>query len=282
MLVITTIAGVRARRRELWQQGRRVALVPTMGALHEGHLRLVDRAWDLADEVWASVFVNPAQFGPGEDLEHYPRDFERDRALLAERGVALLFAPGVKEMYPRPSATIVDLPALAAGLCGTFRPGHFRGVALVVTKLLSIALPDWAVFGAKDWQQATIIRRLVEDLDLPVRIEVASTVRESDGLAMSSRNAYLSPDERQAATVLIRALQAAEAAIGAGERNGEAIQRLLAGMVAAEPLARLQYAAVVDPESLKPIERIGRRALLALALFIGSTRLIDNLVVEVF
>lgn len=281
MLVITTIAGVRARRRELWQQGRRVALVPTMGALHEGHLRLVDRARELADEVWASVFVNPAQFGPGEDFEHYPRDFERDRVLLAERGVAMLFAPGVKEMYPRPSATVVDLPDLAAGLCGAFRPGHFRGVALVVTKLLSIALPDWAVFGAKDWQQATIIRRLVEDLDLPVRIEVAPTVREPDGLAMSSRNAYLSPDERQAAPILVRALQAAEAAIRAGERDGEALQRLLADFVAAEPLARLQYVAVVDPGSLKPIERLGRRAVLALALFIGSTRLIDNLVVEV-
>jgi pantoate--beta-alanine ligase len=252
-----------------------------MGALHEGHLRLVDRARELADEVWASVFVNPAQFGPGEDFEHYPRDFERDRVLLAERGVAMLFAPGVKEMYPRPSATVVDLPDLAAGLCGAFRPGHFRGVALVVTKLLSIALPDWVVFGAKDWQQATIIRRLVEDLDLPVRIEVAPTVREPDGLAMSSRNAYLSPDERQAAPVLVRALQAAEVAIRAGERDGEALRRLLADFVAAEPLARLQYAAVVDPGSLKPIERIGRRALLALALFIGSTRLIDNLVVEV-
>lgn len=281
MLLITTIAGVRARRRQLWQQGRTVALVPTMGALHEGHLRLVDRASELADEVWASVFVNPAQFGPGEDYERYPRDLERDRTLLAGRGVALLFAPGVKEMYPRPSATVVDLPELASGLCGAFRPGHFSGVVLVVTKLLSIAQPEWAVFGAKDWQQSAVIRRLVEDLNLQVRIEVVPTVREPDGLAMSSRNAYLSPDERRAATALIRALRAAEAAIAGGERDGEAVRRQLANVVATEPLARLQYAEVVDPDSLTPLERIGRRALLALAAHVGATRLIDNLLVEV-
>lgn len=281
MLLITTIAGVRARRRELGHQGRTVALVPTMGALHEGHLRLVDRARELADEVWATVFVNPTQFGPGEDLARYPRDLERDRALLAERGVALLFAPGVKEMYPRPAATVVDLPELAAGLCGAFRPGHFRGVALVVTKLLSIAQPEWAVLGAKDWQQAAVIRRLVEDLNLPTRIDVAPTVREPDGLAMSSRNAYLGPDERQAATVLIRALRAAEAAVASGERDGEVLRRQLADVVAAEPLARLQYAAVVDPDSLQPLARVARRALLALAAHVGATRLIDNLLVEV-
>ncbi|HPC84401.1 MAG TPA: pantoate--beta-alanine ligase [Thermoanaerobaculaceae bacterium] len=281
MLLITTIAGVRARRRELWQQGRTVAFVPTMGALHEGHLRLVDRARELADEVWASVFVNPTQFGPGEDFERYPRDLERDRALLAGRGVALLFAPGVKEMYPRPPATVIDLPELASGLCGAFRPGHFRGVALVVTKLLAITQPEWAVFGAKDWQQAAIIRRLVEDLDVPVRVEVAPTVREPDGLAMSSRNAYLGPDERRAATVLARALRAGEAAIAAGERDGEAVRQAVAAVVAAEPLAQLQYAAVVDPDSLQPLSRIDRRALLALAVHIGTTRLIDNLLVEV-
>lgn len=281
MLGVTTIAAVRARRRELWQQGRTVAFVPTMGALHEGHLRLVDRGRELADEVWVSVFVNPTQFAPGEDFERYPRDLERDRALLAGRGVALLFAPGGKEMYPRPPATVVDLPELAAGLCGAHRAGHFRGVALVVTKLLSIALPDWAIFGAKDWQQAAIIRRLVEDLNLQVRIEVAPTVREVDGLAMSSRNAYLDADERRTATVLIRTLRAAEAAIAAGERDGEVLRRLLAVGVAAEPLARLQYAAVVDPDSLQSLPCIGRRVLLALAVHVGSTRLIDNLVVEV-
>lgn len=281
MLVVTTIAAVRARRRELWQQGRTAALVPTMGALHEGHLRLVDRARELADEAWASVFVNPAQFGPGEDFERYPRDLERDRALLAGRGAALLFAPSVKEMYPRPPATVVDLPELAAGLCGAHRPGHFRGVALVVAKLLAIARPEWAVFGAKDWQQATIVRRLAADLDLGVRIEVVPTVREPDGLAMSSRNAYLSAEERRAATVLVRALRAAEAAVAAGERDAQAIRRRLVEVVAGEPLARLQYAEVVDPDSLQPLARVERRALLALAAHLGATRLIDNLLVEV-
>ena len=281
MLLLTTITGVRARRRDLRLHGRTVALVPTMGAIHEGHLCLVDRARELADEVWATVFVNPTQFGPGEDFAHYPRDLEHDRALLAGRGVALLFAPSDKEIYPRPSATVVDLPELTAGLCGTFRPGHFRGVALVVTKLLSIAQPEWAVFGAKDWQQAAVIRRLVEDLNLPVRIEVAPTVREADGLAMSSRNAYLDPDERRAATVLIRALRAAETAITSGERDGEAIRRVLTEVVASEPRAQLQYAAVVDPDTLQELARIGRLALLALAAHVGATRLIDNLLVEV-
>lgn len=281
MLNVTTIAGVRSRRRELWQRAQTVALVPTMGALHEGHLRLVDRAGELADEVWVSVFVNPTQFGPGEDFERYPRDLERDRELLAGRGVALLFNPSVKEMYPRPGATVVDLPPLASGMCGAFRPGHFQGVALVVTKLLGIAQPEVAVFGAKDWQQSAIVRRLVEDLNLPVRVEVVPTVREADGLAMSSRNAYLTPEERQAATVLQRALRAGEAAIRGGLIDGRAVERRIAATVAEEPLARLQYAAAVDPDTLQPLDTVTRRALLALAVHVGATRLIDNLLVEV-
>lgn len=280
MLQITTVSGVRARRDEAFRLGTRVALVPTMGALHEGHLSLVREAAGLADEVWVSIFVNPTQFGPGEDFECYPRDLERDRELLAEVGCTVLFAPTIKEIYPRPSAVSLDLPILSRSLCGAHRPGHFSGVALVVTKLLAITLPQVAVFGAKDWQQSVVIRRLVEDLNLPVRIHVAVTSREADGLAMSSRNAFLSPQERRAATVLVRALEAAAADVAAGERRAPALERCMADAVAQEPLARLQYAAAVDPDSLSPRDPIGSRVLLALAVFLGETRLIDSRLVE--
>jgi pantoate--beta-alanine ligase len=280
MLLVTTIAAVRARREELARLGRRLAFVPTMGALHEGHLSLVRRARDHADEVWASVFVNPTQFGAGEDLDRYPRDLERDRELLAGAGAALLFAPGVKEIYPRPSATVVDTPGLAAGLCGAHRPGHFGGVALVVAKLFNIVQPHVAVFGAKDAQQAAVIRQVAADLNFPVEIVVAPTAREADGLAMSSRNVYLAADERRAATVLDRALQSARAAALRGERRGPTLEALMAAEVGGEPLARLQYAAAVDPETLRPVPVAKGRVLLALAAHLGATRLIDNLLVE--
>jgi len=281
MLVLSTRAAVRARRAELRLRGHRLALVPTMGALHDGHLSLVRRAREMCDEVWASVFVNPAQFGPGEDFERYPRDFERDRDLLAGEGVAVLFAPTTKEIYPRPSATAVTVPSLSRGLCGAHRPGHFDGVALVVAKLLNIVQPDVAVFGAKDFQQAAVVRRLVEDLDLAVEIEVAPTAREGDGLAMSSRNAYLSSDDRHAATILIAALRAAAVAVEGGERSGGVLEQLITERVASEPRARLQYAAAVDPETLEPVATVGKHVLLAVAARVGTTRLIDNLLVEV-
>lgn len=280
MLTLTTIAGVRARRRELDRVGRSVAFVPTMGALHEGHLSLIRRGRELADEVWASVFVNPTQFAPGEDFHRYPRDLERDRALLDHEGTSLLFAPTLKEMYPRPLATVVDLPELTNGLCGAFRPGHFRGVAGVVVKLLNIVRPEVAVLGAKDWQQATVVRHLVADLNLPVEIEVAPTVREADGLAMSSRNAYLTPAQRVAAAVVPRALQAGKVAVSSGLHEGLAVTNLLTAEVAREPLARLEYAAAVDPETLQPMARVSGPVLLALAVHLGSTRLIDNVLVE--
>jgi len=281
MHLVTTVAGVRSRRRELWRAGRTVAFVPTMGALHAGHLSLVDHAAGLADEVWASVFVNPAQFGPGEDLDAYPRDLERDRALLEERGVRLLFAPSAKEMYRRPAVVRVAVPELSAGLCGAHRPGHFDGVALVVTKLLNVVQPEVLVLGAKDWQQSVVIRRLVDDLDIPVRVEVAPTVREADGLAMSSRNAYLLGDDRERATVVRRALRAGAELIMAGERSRATVEAAMAGVVAAEPPARLQYTAVVDPQTLVPRDPIaGPSSLLAMAVTIGTTRLIDNLLVE--
>ncbi|MFH1177668.1 MAG: pantoate--beta-alanine ligase, partial [Acidobacteriota bacterium] len=232
MLLITTNEGVRARREELRHTGMRIALVPTMGALHEGHLALVRRAQKLADEVWASLFVNPTQFAAGEDFAAYPRDLERDRGLLERAGVALLFAPTANVIYPRPPALALDIPILTSGLCGAWRPGHFSGVLLVVAKLLNIVQPQVAVFGAKDFQQAVVIRRLVEELCLPVAVEVAPTVREADGLAMSSRNAYLSIPERRAATVLVRALERAAAAWRAGERERADLEELLAAEVA--------------------------------------------------
>ena len=281
MLELTTIAGMRARREEAARQGTRIALVPTMGALHQGHLSLLRKGLELADEVWASVFVNPAQFGPGEDFERYPRSLDHDRSLLAEAGCTVLFAPGVKEIYPREAVVTVDLPLLTHSLCGAHRPGHFAGVALVVSKLLAIVRPQVAVFGAKDWQQSVVIRRLVEDLNLPVEIHVAPTCREADGLAMSSRNAYLSPVQRLAAVVLVEALNEGTAALAAGERRSAELERLLAARVAREPLATLQYAAAVDPETLLPWDPVGPRVLLALAAYLGDTRLIDNRIVEV-
>ncbi len=281
MLVVTTIAAVRARREEAARLGRRIALVPTMGALHPGHLSLVRRGRERADEVWASVFVNPTQFGPGEDFAAYPRDLERDRSLLVEAGAALLFAPSPREMYPKPAVTVVDLPALTAGLCGAHRPGHFQGVALVVAKLLNIVQPHVAIFGAKDCQQAAMIRRLVADLAIGTEIVVAPTVREDDGLAMSSRNAYLGAEERAAATVLYRALTAAADAVRHGERSARRLETIMATVVGDEPLARLQYAGAVDPITLDPAGTVAGTVLLVIAGHIGGTRLIDNLLVEV-
>jgi pantoate--beta-alanine ligase len=280
MLLVTTIAGVRARREALARAGTRLAFVPTMGALHEGHLRLVRRGRELANEVWASVFVNPTQFGLAEDFASYPRDPEGDRALLEREGTALLFAPSTRGIYPRASATVIDLPQLTVGLCGAHRPGHFRGVALVVAKLLNIVQPHVALFGAKDWQQAAVIRRLVEDLNMPVHVEVVPTARESDGLALSSRNAYLSPEERRAAGVLHRALQRVAQVARSGERSGARLEAILAAEVGSEPLARMQYAAAVDPETLRPVETVSGRVLLAVAAHLGGTRLIDNLLLE--
>ncbi|MEW5878642.1 MAG: pantoate--beta-alanine ligase [Acidobacteriota bacterium] len=281
MLVVTTVAGVRARRQELWRQGKTVAFVPTMGALHEGHLSLVRRGRELADEVWASVFVNPTQFGPGEDFERYPRNLERDVELLTREGAVLVFAPPVKEMYPRAPEVQVALPHLASHLCGAHRPGHFSGVALVVAKLFNIVQPEVALFGAKDFQQAVIIRRLVEDLNFPVRIEVVPTVREADGLAMSSRNTYLGEGERQEALALWHALTAAKAAVEGGERRGPQLEKLMLATLKQHPGVRPQYVAAVDPETLAPVEHIKSRVLLAVAALVGSTRLIDNLLVEV-
>lgn len=258
--------------------GKRLGFVPTMGYLHEAHLRLVDRARKLSDLVVMSIFVNPLQFGPGEDFERYPRDLERDRGLAAARGVDCLFVPTVGALYPEPPAVRVVPGPLADHLCGPYRPGHFEGVLTVVTKLFHLVEPDIAVFGRKDAQQAVIIRRMVEDLNFPVEIHVAPTVREPDGLALSSRNTYLNPDERKAAAVLARALQAAHQSFKGGTTGTAALYRVVQKTVEEEPSVRLEYVEAVDPRSLVPVTQASSDTLLALAAWIGRTRLIDNIV----
>jgi pantoate--beta-alanine ligase len=259
-----------------------IGFVPTMGALHAGHLSLVALARERAGRpdqpgrVVASVFVNPTQFGPGEDLARYPRQPERDAELLAGAGCDLLFLPEVETLYPPGHSTFVEPGGPAEGLEGAFRPGHFRGVATVVCALFHLVRADVAVFGEKDAQQLAVVRRMVRDLHLPVEIVGAPTLREADGLAMSSRNVFLGPEERRAATVLHRALTAAAAAIAAGERRGEEIRRLLREVLENEPLARIDYAEVVDALTFQPVMKISGPVVLPLAVRIGATRLIDN------
>lgn len=275
MEVITTAAEIRSRVAAARERGSIVGLVPTMGALHEGHLSLMRRARECGYVV-VSVFVNPTQFGPGEDYQRYPRDPGRDAALAREVGVDLLFAPAVEEMYPPGDSTFVEVTGLTDHLCGPHRPGHFRGVATVVAKLFNIVTPDRAYFGEKDYQQLQVIRRMTRDVRLPIEIVACPTVREPDGLAMSSRNAYLSPDERQAATVLYRALTSAQAMVEVGDLAADDVITRVRDIIAAEPLARLQYAELVHPETLAPIDSVDPEAVLALAVFVGNTRLIDN------
>lgn len=273
MKVVTTIGEVRRWRREA---GGRVGLVPTMGALHAGHLSLVETARRENDRVVVTVFVNPTQFGPHEDLTRYPRDLERDAALLAEAGADLLFAPPVEEMYPPGTETVVEVGSVALPLEGKRRPGHFRGVATVVAKLLGIATPDRAYFGEKDAQQLGVIRRLVADLNLPVEIRPCPIVREPDGLAFSSRNAYLSAEERRAAPVLFRALQEAESLWRAGERDADALRRAMAATLATEPRVRVDYVSAADPATFREVETASGPVHLLLAAFVGKARLIDN------
>ena len=260
------------------RDGRRIGLVPTMGALHEGHLSLIRAARAQSDVVAVSLFVNPLQFGPKEDLAKYPRTFERDRDLLEAEKVALLFAPSNEAMYPPGATTFVTVEGLSDRLCGRSRPGHFRGVTTVVAKLFHIAEPDLAFFGQKDAAQVAIIRRMVRDLNLPVRIMVCPIVREQDGLALSSRNAYLDPQQRQQALVLHRALMRVQMLAGTGERSAAKLIETGRQVIAEEPAARLDYLEVVNPDTLDPVADISQGALVAAAAFIGNTRLIDNVV----
>ena len=260
-----------------------VVLVPTMGALHAGHAALLDRARRLAGPrgfVVVSIFVNPTQFGPKEDFARYPRPFAADRALCAAHEADLIFHPTPEAMYPEGYSTYVDEEAVSLPLCGGSRPGHFRGVCTVVLKLLHIIAPEMAVFGLKDFQQCAVIRRMVCDLDVPVRIVPVATVREGDGLALSSRNRYLTPEERAQAPVLRRALLAARAAFLAGEKRAAKLRALILKTIATAPLARVDYVEIADADTLQPAVTAGRNTVMALAVFLGRTRLIDNLVLR--
>jgi pantoate--beta-alanine ligase len=276
MEILRTIDSVRQWVRVQRAQRRSIHFVPTMGYFHEGHLSLMRRARDDGGAVIVSIFVNPLQFGPNEDLERYPRDFERDRQMAQSVGVDAIFAPEVAEMYPAGYQTEVRVQTLSQPLCGRSRPGHFEGVATVVLKLFHIVTPDRAYFGMKDYQQLRVIQQMVRDLNLPIEVVPCPIVREADGLAMSSRNVYLSPDERAAATVLYRSLQWAQAQHAAGERDAHRLRDGVYAQIAAEPLARIDYVEVVDAETLQPIERLERPALVALAVVFGKARLIDN------
>jgi pantoate--beta-alanine ligase len=277
MQVVRSRAEVRAAVAAAREAERRVGLVPTMGYLHEGHLSLVDRAREDAGWVAMSIFVNPLQFGPAEDLERYPRDLERDLRLAEARGVSLVFAPSVAEMYPHgePRVSVVADPAMESRLCGASRPGHFRGVLTVVAKLFGIFAPDVAVFGQKDFQQALLIRRMAADLDMPVAVDVAPIVREPDGLAMSSRNVYLAPGERERARSLSRAVEACRARFAEGETDGDRLRHVLRSKLEV-PGVQAEYADVVDPATLEPAERAFPGAVCAVAARVGKTRLIDN------
>ena len=280
MEIVHTIAALRERLDVQRKAGRKIGLVPTMGYLHAGHMELVSRAKAENDVVVTSIFVNPLQFGANEDLAKYPRDLERDSAMLRDVGVDHLFAPGVTDMYPRPMQTVVDVPKLGAELEGAVRPGHFAGVATVVTKLFNIVQPDSAYFGEKDYQQVTIIRRMVEDLAQPVRVVPVPTVRDADGLALSSRNVYLSEEERAAAIVVPKALAEAERLYDLGEDDPAALEEALRAFIEKEPLATVEVAAVRHPETLEPLTSLqGQPILIALFVRIGTTRLLDNRVI---
>jgi pantoate--beta-alanine ligase len=277
---VKVIGSISAAKRFLRSTNGPVVLVPTMGALHQGHTALFDRARALAGRegtVVASIFVNPTQFGPKEDFSRYPRTIEADRKLCASHGVKMIFNPSVEQMYPEGFSTFVEESSVSTFLCGASRPGHFRGVCTVVLKLFQIIQPQMAVFGLKDFQQCAVMRRMARDLDLPVRIITVETVRESDGLALSSRNRYLTPDERRQASVLRAALLAAREAWEQGQTNAAKLRRLIVARIGKAPLARIDYVEVADANTLQPIRVADRQTVIALAVFFGTTRLIDNI-----
>ena len=276
MKVVKRVAGMKALARQWKKEGKRIGFVPTMGYLHEGHLSLVRESKKRADVTVVSIFVNPTQFGPKEDYKKYPRNLEKDSAYLEKGGVDCLFYPDAADVYPPGYRTTVEVHGLQDRLCGKFRPGHFRGVATVVFKLFNIIRPDLAFFGAKDAQQVLIIERMAADLDLDVEVVTCPLVREPDGLALSSRNAYLSPEERKAALVLSISLHWAERAVAAGERDAAKVVAGIRSAIEAEPLARVDYVEAIDPTSLEPVAKLHGDVLIALAVFVGSTRLIDN------
>ena len=276
---ITSVAAMRRFCRDARADGRPIGFVPTMGALHRGHLSLIERARADGGTVVTSIYVNPMQFGPGEDFDAYPRDLDKDRELARAAGTDVLFLPQDREIHPPGHRTRVEVQGLQDVLCGRTRPGHFQGVATVVAKLFAIVRPDAAYFGEKDAQQVRIIRRMTRDLHLDVRIVACPTVREEDGLALSSRNAYLTPEERRAAPVLYRALRCAAERAAAGESSTERLISLVRGMIEGEPLARLDYVEAVDGETLERVTICGPGTLLVLAAWFGRARLIDNVTI---
>ena len=281
MEIIRTISWMKETVRQARAENHLVGLVPTMGALHEGHLSLIRRARVDCSRVYASIFLNPAQFGPNEDLSKYPRTFEKDVEQLAAAGVDVLFAPDANEIYPPEFRTYVNVEGLSDKLEGKSRPGHFRGVATVVLKLFEIVQPHFAYFGRKDAQQVRILQQMTHDLNLNIEIVVCPIVREPDGLALSSRNTYLNVEERRAATVLHRALEEARRAVSTGTLDSLLLQTTIRGILSKEPLARIDYVEIVDAEVLGPVARIGARpAYVLLAVYVGKTRLIDNLLIE--
>jgi pantoate--beta-alanine ligase len=280
MEVAKTIAAVRKTIIMTRKQGKRIGLVPTMGALHKGHVSLIEAAREDCDFVVVSIFVNPTQFAPGEDLEKYPRPIERDLEICQEHGVDLVFAPAVQEMYPTQNLTWVTVERLTEPLCGRYRPGHFRGVATVCAKLFNIIQPHVAFFGQKDAQQAIVIKRMVADLNMPLEIVVCPTVRQEDGLALSSRNDYLSEQERNDATCIYRSLQKAKELIEAGVKDTTQILAAMRAIIEQVPSMRIEYVSIVDSQSLQNVEQITGDVLVAVAAGIGQARLIDNILVD--
>ena len=276
MKVVSTLQELHTARKAF--QGT-VGFVPTMGFLHAGHISLVNSARAGCTNVVASIFVNPTQFGPNEDLAKYPRDLPRDLAMLEAAGVGLVWTPTVEGMYPTGYQTWVDVEGLTVGLEGEIRPGHFRGVATIIAKLFNAIRPDRAYFGQKDAQQAAVIRQMTTDLDFPIEIVVCPTIREADGLAMSSRNSYLNPEERKVAPILFRALSTAKTTYKSGVREAESLRRVMRDLIISEPLARLQYVSCANYDTLEELIVVQNKALLSMAVFLGKTRLIDNIVI---
>lgn len=281
MRIVSTVEEVRKQVKEWRAEGFSVGLVPTMGYLHEGHKSLIDKAVRQNDKVVVSVFVNPIQFGPSEDLATYPRDIERDAALCENAGAALIFHPEKEDMYFDDFCTYVDMENLTKGLCGKSRPTHFRGVCTVVSKLFNIVQPDRAYFGQKDAQQLAVVRRMVRDLNFDLEIIGCPIIREEDGLAKSSRNTYLSAEERKAAVVLHKSLEKGERMLRGGEKDAEKIKQAIREVILAEPLAKIDYVEVVDFDTLESVETADGEVLTAIAVYIGKTRLIDNVIVTV-
>lgn len=280
MITVSTIKELREYTRKWRREGLSIGLVPTMGYLHEGHRSLIDKAVNENDKVVVSVFVNPTQFGPKEDLSTYPRDIDRDKELCEKAGAAIVFNPEASEMYFNNASTYVDVENLTEGLCGAKRPGHFRGVCTIVSKLFNIVNPDRAYFGEKDAQQLAVIRRMVRDLNFDIEIIGCPIIREEDGLAKSSRNAYLSPEERSAATILNKSLMKSKELLENGETNTEVIKSKIKAEIDGERLAKIDYIEIVDKYSLETVSSIKNSILIVIAVFIGNTRLIDNFIFE--